>query len=251
MNRSVLFSALLLGASISPAAVVPLSHSCDGLSTFADLRIAGFCTAGIFTIKNPIFSGPEGLDSSLILASITDFQNINFGFQNLSLSTGPGETLSFTFGYTIDPPPDIIKGVSGSIEDAGQSSFDDFFAIAAAGDPVDIQYRICAGAGFVNESCAGTLYAFSLAVPDQNENRNFLTLASQLIGGVTFAFPVNTVGVIVDVNLSNGGFIQGGFGSAFPLDPIPDVPEPGTMALAGLGVVLLRVRSRWLRRRSQ
>lgn len=247
MNRTLLFSTLLvLGTGLSQAAVIP---SCNSLQTFADLINAGSCTAGIFTIKNPTFSGGfEGLESSLFLATSADSQNVSFGFTGLELYTSFDESLSFTFGYTIDPPPDIIKGVSGSIDDAGQSSFEEFLNVAAVGDAVDIGYQLCAGAAFVQGQCAGTPYGFSLTVPDQN-SANLIRLASQLSGGVTFASPVNTVGVIVNVNLNNGGFVQGGFSSVFPLDPVGDVPEPGTMALAGIGGALLAASR--LRRRSR
>ena len=217
--------------------------TCNSLTSFADLVNAGACTAGIFTIKNPTFSGPEGLDSQLILASSTDSQNVNFGFQGLELFTSIGESLSFTFGYTIDPPPDIIKGVSGSIDDAGESSFENFLNVAAVDDPVDVQYLLCAGAAFTREGCAGTEYGFSLTVPQQVSNAS-LRLASQLSGGVTFALPVNTVGVVVNVNLNNGGFIFGGFNSVFPLNPVGDVPEPGTLALAGVGGAFLLAANR-------
>lgn len=236
MNRILLLS-LLLGASAAQAATLP---ACSGLTTIGQLLSSQSCTAGIFTVKNVTFSGPTGLENLINLNANVTEANVGLGFSSGFLTTGVEEQLSFTFGYTIDPPPDIIKGVSGATEDAGQDSGFSFSSLqpAALGpNAVEVNYLICAGAGFVDQQCAGTIYGFSLTLPDEFISQAALSIAAQLSGGVTFAQPTNTVGILVTVNLQNGGFL-GSLSSNFPLETAA-VPEPSTLALAGVGGLLL------------
>lgn len=218
--------------------------TCASLGNLELLRTAGACTAGVFTIKDITFVGPGG---STDASGIT--LNLAFALDSLvvvlggsSFTSSPGFSNSFTFGFTIDPPPDIIKGVSADVENAGQ----DFglgigdFSIAGLGDAISVQYAVCAGAAFAaNSSCPGALNGFLIHLPDATQNA--FAVASTLSGGVTFASPVNTVGVLIQVDLSNGGNFTG-LRSTFPLQA--DVPEPASLTMAGAGLLLALWRSR-------
>ena len=223
--------ALLLGASLGQAAT--LVPTCASLGSLQGLLSNGTCTAGIFTIKNPAFSGPAGVAASDITLNVVYGANtVSLGFGGGQFVSGPLSNRSFTFGYTIDPPPDIIKGITGDLQDAGQDFFDiaGLLGPAGVGDAISVQYLLCAGAAFVDGACAGVSDGFSLTLPDSS-----LTVSALISGGVVFPSPVNTVGVLIMVDLQNGGRF-GSINSSFPLS---DVPEPGTMALlAGAGLAL-------------
>jgi PEP-CTERM motif len=221
---------LVRGAEIIPPA-------CSSLGTLQGLIDSQACTAGVFTIKDPSFSGPSGVTaSSITLSVLSGIDSVSLAFGGGVFNSPIGGSSSFTFGYTIDPPPDIIKGVSAEVEDAGQDSFGpQGFMPSAVGDAIAVQYLLCVGAGFVDGDCATSLDGFLLSLPDA-DNNDFL-LAATLSGGVTFSSPVNTVGVRIFVDLTNGGNFSG-ISSAFPLD----VPEPGSLALFGLGAVALASR---------
>lgn len=228
--------ALTLGIGITRGEPIP---ACASFGTLGELVGRTTCGVGIFTIKDVTFTGPAGLADLLSLNIGSTVDNVNFGVGG-ELFSDRGGSIIFAYGYTIDPPPDIIKGVSGDVEDAGQGNFfSPFVRLAATADAVSIQYSICAGAAFTNNECAGTLYGFSLSVPDLlDASPDLLSLASTLSGGVIFSEPVNTVGILVSIRLQNGGFLNGDMTTGFPLDPDPSsggVPEPGTSALVGLG----------------
>lgn len=224
------------------ATVVP---TCASLGNFELLRSAGACTAGVFTIKDISFLGPGGSTdaSGINLTTAISGGSISIGFQSLAFtSAGLGST-SFTFGFTIDPPPDIIKGISGELENAGQDLFGPTgFSVAAVGDAISVRYALCAGAAFAGNSCAGALNGFLITLPDSTQGE-FAT-ATTLNNGVTFASPVNTVGVLIQVDLSNGGNFTG-LSSTFPL--LTDVPEPASLAMVGAGLSL----AAWWRRRTR
>ncbi|MCC6536234.1 MAG: PEP-CTERM sorting domain-containing protein [Bryobacterales bacterium] len=244
---------LSLGAALSPAATIEIP-SCASLETFQDLINAGQCTSGIFTVKNPTVNFlPEGVSASDILINVSAVSdNVNFSLSSAAFTSSPfGGFQSFSLGYTFDPPPDIIKGVSGAIEDSGQESGDfdllldlDGNAIAAdASDAVFVQYSLCAGAAFSGQECIGDLYGFSLNRPSSDIlPRGDLAFDPMLINGVIFRSPVNTVGVVLLIELRDGGFL-GPLTTGFPI--ATDVPEPGTLGMAGLaGVAIV-----WARRR--
>ncbi len=232
----------LFFVGVSTMQAVTIVPTCASLGNFEALRSAGACTAGVFTIKNITYLGPgESTDASAIsLVTAISASAISIGFQSLAFtSTGPGLT-SFTFGFTIDPPPDIIKGVSGELDNAGQNQFDvTGFSVAGLGDAISVRYALCAGAAFSGNNCAGALNGFSITLPDLTQAD--LATAATLNGGVTFASSVNTVGVLIQVDLSNGGSFSG-LSSSFPLD----VPEPASWAMVGAGLSL----AAWRRRKS-
>lgn len=242
----------MLGATLLPAATIEIP-SCASLETFQDLINAGQCTSGIFTVKNPIvMSLPEGVTASDILISVSaTSDNVNFNLSSAAFTSSPfGDFRSFEIGYTFDPPPDIIKGVSGAIEDSGQefpNEFDllldlDGNAIASdVGDAVFVQYSLCAGAAFTGLGCDGVGYGFGLSRPNNNI-RTDLAFDPLLVNGVIFARPVNTVGVKLLIELRDGGFL-GPLTTGFPVEA--DVPEPATMGLAGVaGLLVLMARRR-------
>ncbi|MBM3797731.1 MAG: hypothetical protein FJW31_27605 [Acidobacteria bacterium] len=234
---------LTLGAGLLPGAAVVIP-SCASLTTFQDLISAGQCTAGIFTVKNPTVSFlPDGVLASDILISVSaTADNVNFSLSGGVFSSLPGQNRSFQLGYTFDPPPDIIKGVSGGIEESGQD-FGNYaqLDLDEVNDAVFVNYFLCAGAAFTDGCIGGEVYGFSL----NRENSNLfldggIAFDSLLTNGVIFRTPVNKVGVLLSIDLNDGGFL-GPLTTGFP---IADVPEPAKMGLAGLAGLLVAMAPR-------
>jgi hypothetical protein len=235
MTRSIL-ATIVVGAGLSQAATI-VPPSCASLGTFAQLQSAGACTVGVFTVKNATFgSSDEGVSASDFNITTAFVGNsIILSLSGSPFSSGDISLRTFFFGYTIDPPPDIIKGISAELQDADGGFFPEGFAPADDGDPVSVDYAVCAGAAFVEGGCAGDILGFSL-----NVAQRFPTDVT--INGVIFDSPVNTVGVNIRVSLMDGGSF-GALDSTFPL--VADVPEPGAMAMMGLAVpVILALRRR-------
>lgn len=229
MNRHALVLLTGIFLSIFPAQAAPLCTQAPLSDYLANTQ---GCMVGAFTFKNFAWvqSGPIAVPSTGVQVSPYDFTTrLGLNYSSNLFSVTGNEVLRYVLEYTVDPPPPIIDGFELGL-DAGSP---------VAPGTATITADLCAG-DLRNTGCLNG-FPTSLQV-------NHFGTSSFLFDSVTFPQGVNLVDVRLLIELkANGASSQiDGFGNGASGLP---TPEPGGLAVAGLGVLLVLSRSSAFRSR--
>ncbi|MEP7366735.1 MAG: PEP-CTERM sorting domain-containing protein [Acidobacteriota bacterium] len=209
----------------------------------SDLTGSSGCALAPFSIFNASFTPAPGSPATAaddIGVSIGyDGNSIGISFNGLFLfpadTSDPPGYAEYFIRYTIDPPPPVILGFDMDMDFGGDQfrfAGPSLFSILAGPPIVEVFTELCVGGDFARlVGCTGVPYGPIILDP------------TNTLDGVRFAGSTNWVSVIhrirvtqdIDLNLNNRA----------PLDST--VPEPGTWAMMGSGILLLAMG--WRRRR--
>ena len=239
---------LSLAAGSASALVVSASNDANALANAltgtgvtisnATLSAASDTGAGTFTGG----AGAIGFDKGVLLTTGT--VNCAPGPNNQSACTGSGSTTSLQFDFTSDTGNVFFKYVFASEEynEWVGSAFNDLFQLKLNGANI----ALLPGTGGVvsinnvNKNSHSAFFldntVLGLDVQYDGLTTVLVAQASGLVGLNHFEFLIKDEG---DSSLDSGVFIEAGtFGGTNP------VPEPGSLALFGLGVMGLLARKR-------
>lgn len=241
MGKFVATMALALSAAASHAMVVTSTTNGNALASAiagsginisnVTLSTASPTAAGTFTGA----AGAIGFDSGVLLT--TGVVSCAPGPNNQSGCTGPGTTTSLKFDFTSTSGNVFFNYVFASEEypEWVGSQFNDSFQLLLNGVNIALLPN-GGGAVTINNVNAGSNSAFfksntNGAYDTQYDGLTTVLTASAfgLIGTNTFEFLIKDLG---DSALDSGVFIQAGTFSDTPTN----VPEPGSLALLGLGL---------------
>jgi hypothetical protein len=201
--------------------------------TAANYVAQGSCSENPFILKNFSWSGGFGTvnvtPDQVLLSPTNSPGQFGLDFSGAGgtnpFSISGTQTIQAQFGYTIDPRPPILNGMTVNLN-AGSASPIRPGSFAAADQPAfaDITALICPGDTWA-DGCAHPAEPFIVLNVDTQ---------GVLSASVNFKEAVSVVGIIMKLDMeANGGSIsiQGGGTTASA------VPEPGSAALAlsGLG----------------
>jgi len=246
---SALLAALALATTSASAMVVTATNDANLLSSAiggqgvtisnAVLSAASSTGAGTFTA-----GGNLGFDSGILLTTGT--VNCAPGPNNQGSCSGSGTTTSLRFDFTSTTGNIFFNYVFASeeyLEFVG-TSFNDIFELKLNGTNIAL---LPGGGGIVsinnvNSTINSSFYRNNTPTTIDTQYDGLTTMltaqASGLVGVNTFEFLIRDQG---DSSLDSGVFIQAGTFSAEP--PLP-VPEPGSIALMGLGLAGLYAAKR-------
>jgi hypothetical protein len=232
--KACLLAVGLLGSTVY-AEVITVPCTEQPAPYYADKQ----CTAGDFIFKDiswtslgPTPANPEYVQvpgSAVLLHPVFTGTTVGMLFFSDQFNIGPGQKLSATLSYFVDPDPPIFDDLSL-----------EFFAQSPQGDAhVTLTMEFCAGARFpCNAESGGEQGEFSLTWLGGNPNPGQKTI--QLARGV------NVIDVIMTLEMDGG--TEAGNGSA-QIDGARAssavVPEPASVALTvfgGLALLLARKR---------
>ncbi len=239
---------LSLAAGSASALVVSASNDANALANAltgtgvtisnATLSAASDTGAGTFTGG----AGAIGFDKGVLLTTGT--VNCAPGPNNQSACSGSGTTTSLHFDFTSDTGNVFFKYVFASEEynEWVNSKFNDLFQLKLNGANIALLPGV-GGVVSINNVNKNSNSAFfldndvlGLDVQYDGLTTVLVAQASGLVGLNTFEFLIKDQG---DSSLDSGVFIEAGtFGGTNP------VPEPGSLALFGLGVMGLLARKR-------
>lgn len=256
MKISKMLKALLAAASLSMAAgsasalVVTASTDANALAAAlggsgvtisnATLSTASPTAAGTFTGG----LGAIGFDSGVLLTTGT--VDCAPGPNNQSGCTGPGTTTSLKFDFTSDTGDVFFRYVFASEEynEYVGTQYNDKFELLING----VNIALLPGGGGVvsinnvNNNVNSAYYRDNtvLGLDTQYDGLTTVLIAQAfgLSGVNTFEFLIYDQG---DSSLDSGVFIEAG---TFSSTPPVDVPEPGPLALLGLGLLGLMAAKR-------
>lgn len=239
---------LSLAAGSASALVVTASNDANALANAlagtgvtisnATLSAASNTGAGTFTGG----AGAVGFDKGVLLT--TGDVNCAPGPNNQSACSGSGTTTSLKFDFTSDTGNVFFKYVFASEEynEWVGSQFNDLFQLKLNGANIALLPGIggVVSINNVNNNINNAYFldntALGLDVQYDGLTTVLVAQASGLVGLNTFEFLIKDEG---DSSLDSGVFIEAGtFSGTNP------VPEPGSLALFGLGVMGLLARKR-------
>lgn len=221
--KGFLFS---LGFAAMGSAQIITPPPCSSYTTFFQALEGNDCTlGGGFVLKNANFASSN--TGNEILPSQVNFSaSYLAGIISIGLSgpfqTALGETHTYSIGFLIDPPPEIIIGFESDV-DWGSTT-----------NALSTQ----AGTGLLNiDLCAGAAYSGRPLTCPAVE-RNYISNPANPRGGATFP-ATNIVDVNLLLQLSDGGQLNSIFTRT------ATIPEPAVgYAAGGIGLVMLLIRRR-------
>ena len=186
-----------------------------------------------FSLRNAKWSGEDwSLDDLSVSGNVDPFTSLNFAVTN-----NAAVTMLFTVSVTlpiVPVGPLTLHGGStgGTLTDANNNG------IATVATPAGIPYY----RGQIDGATVLSIYPdpYSLSVPFAGATVNVPALNPGLPGPTILSGPaLATIGIINQFTLTPGDQFSGN--SFFVVEP---VPEPSTIALAALGLVMLALRRR-------
>jgi len=229
-------AALVFGGGIGPD--INSLGSCDSVSVLSDLTGSAGCAVAPFSIFNASFTPAPGSP-----ATSADDIGVGIGYDGSSLAinfsglflfpletTDPPGYAEYVIRYTIDPPPPVILGFDMDMDtgEGGEFRFASPLLEALLVLPsVEVFTELCVGGDFKRDQCEGTSYG-PLVVNPVN-----------MFAGVSFAEPTNWVSVIHRIRVTQDVLLN-----LNARAPLAGIPEPGTWALMGSGILLLALRRR-------
>jgi len=201
-------TAFLLLAAASASAGPVAGGACGGgtLADYISLGAMG-CTFGVETVGNIIFIGTNGgvaIDPALLAVNLVEERSGWFFWTvSANIPVAANAVIDTTFSYTVGG---MIGGMST------------FILFSPNLDPTQSTYSWCLNGSFSGAFCTGTPLPLAGAALDFNQSETMVSFRhnEQRSGAVTFQ------GIQTTIYL-------------YPLG----VPEPGTLAAAALGILLL------------
>lgn len=229
--------ASVFGGGIGPD--IGTLGSCDNVAFLSDLTGSAGCAVAPFSIFNASYTPATGSP-----ATSEDDIGVNIGYNGSSLGisfsglflfppdtgTPPGYA-EYVIRYTIDPPPPVILGFDMDMEFGDGGSFrvaGPSLQSLLPGGTIEVFTELCVGGDFSRTGCFGSAYG-PIVLDDNNSFQ-----------GLTFNEPTNWVSVIHRIRVTKDVSLD--LNSRAPLG---EIPEPGTWALMGSGILLIA----WRRRR--
>lgn len=225
-------AATVFGGGIGPD--INSLSSCDNVSVLSDLTGSSGCAAAPFSIFNvsftPAVGSPTTSDDDIGVSIGYTGNSLGISFSGIFLfppdTSDPPGYAEYFIRYTIDPPPPVILGFDMDMEFGG-GEFRLFGPSILANPLIEVFTELCVGGDFSRTGCLGSAYGPIILDP------------SNTFDGLRFEEPTNWVSVIHrirvtdDVNLSLNNRA-----------PLGEIPEPGSWALMGSGILVLVLRRR-------
>lgn len=229
MNNQIFKGLLLsLGFAALGSAQIVIPPACSSFTTLIQILDGNTCTLGDqFVLKNGNFSS-SATGNELLPGQINFSASYLAGVISIGLSgpfqTALGETHTYTIGFLVDPPPEVLNGFESDVDWGSTSN-----ALATQAGTGLLGIDLCAGAAFTRTGCPGN-------------QRTYSSNPGNPRGGATFP-PTNIVDVNLFLTLSDGGQLNSIFTrTQSTLNPIPE-PSVGLVAgVLGLGLLLRRRR---------
>ena len=228
-------AATVFGGGIGPD--INTLGSCDNVAVLSDLTGSSGCAVAPFSIFNasytPAAGTPATSEDDIGVSIGYNGNELGISFSGLFLfpldTADPPGYAEYVIRYTIDPPPPVILGFEMDMEFGSGFRFGgQSLEAQLLSGTIEVFTELCVGGDFSRTGCRGTAYGPILL----DDNNSF--------DGLRFNEPTNWVSVIhrirvsQDVNLSLNNRA-----------PLGEVPEPGTWALMGTGILMMA----WRRRR--